>query len=281
MEEQKLQLVDIDAIIKNKSEKLYKYLPRFVVRYIKHIVHQDEINDILTRAYQKYYGIDFADFIIRDFNVKINLIHQERIPLDNKLIIVSNHPLGGFDGTALISLLGNIRHNVKCPVNDILMYLSNFQSIFVPINKTGKNTIELAQNFDKLFSENDTILYFPAGLCSRKIKGQIVDLDWKKTFISKAKQYGHDILPIYFEGKNSNFFYNLSKLRTALHIKANIEQIFLPDEFFKQRNSEFNVIVSHVIKNEELLADSRSDFAIAQSIKQTIYQLPKELNAQR
>ncbi|MBO4739026.1 MAG: glycerol acyltransferase, partial [Bacteroidales bacterium] len=102
-----------------------------------------------------------------------------------------------------------------------------------------------------------------------------------KTFISKAKQYGHDILPIYFEGKNSNFFYNLSQLRTALHIKANIEQIFLPDEFFKQRNSEFNVIVSHVIKNEELLADSRSDFAIAQSIKQTIYQLPKELNAQR
>ena len=275
MEDKKLQLIDLDNIIKNKSQKLYKHLPKFILNYLKHIVHQDDINAVLTQGHS-YQGADFADFLIRDFNVKFNLIHQERIPLDGKLTIVSNHPLGGFDGIALISLFSKFRKTVKIPVNDLLMYISNLKPVFVPINKTKKNARELFQNIEDLFSQNDTILYFPAGLCSRKIKGEIVDLEWKKTFISKAKQYGHDILPIFFDGKNSNFFYNFARLRKSLKIKTNIEQIFLPDEFFKQRNAEFNVIVSHVIKNEELLADSRSDFEIAQSIRTLVYQLREE-----
>jgi len=55
------------------------------------------------------------------------------------------------------------------------------------------------------------------------VKGKIVDLEWKKNFITKSVQYQRDVVPIYFEGRNSNFFYNLAKIRKFLGIKFNVE----------------------------------------------------------
>jgi putative hemolysin len=88
---------------------------------------------------------------------------------------------------------------------------------------------------------------FPAGLCSRKKKGVIKDLPWKKTFITKSVQTQRDIIPIHFEGENSKFFYRLAKIRKAIGIKFNIEMIFLPDEMFRQKNSIFDVIIGKPI----------------------------------
>ncbi|MBO4581449.1 MAG: 1-acyl-sn-glycerol-3-phosphate acyltransferase [Bacteroidales bacterium] len=272
MESAPLVQIDIAKVIKTKNKQLYRWLPSPVIRYLKHIIHQDEINDILQRSHLKYYDTEFADFLVNDFQVSYQLHHAERIPQDGKLIVVSNHPLGGFDGILLISILAKYRQNIKFPVNDLLMHIPNFQNIFVPVNKTGKNHISLAASFERIFSGDNTILYFPAGICSRKIKGQITDLEWKKTFVSKAKQFGHDILPVYFDGRNSNFFYNLANIRKKLGIRSNIEMLYLADEFFRQRRSHFNITVGNVIKNARLF-DRQNDFLTAQEIKKSVYAL--------
>src|SRR6266498_3442105 len=60
-------------------------------------------------------------------------------------------------------------------------------------------------------------------------------LPWQKSFIVKAVQHKRDIIPVHFEGRNTNFFYNLAKLRKFLGIKANLEMVLLVDEMFKQR----------------------------------------------
>lgn len=265
--------IDVDKILQSKNPRLHKWLPLPVISYLKHIVHQDEVNDVLLRSHNKYYDADFADFMVRDMGVTYQLHHEERIPHNGKLMVVSNHPLGGFDGILLISILSKYRQHIKFPVNDLLMHIPNLSNIFVPVNKTGHNYIRMAQAFENMFKEDNTILYFPAGICSRKIKGIITDLEWKKTFVSKAKQYGYNILPIHFEGRNSNFFYNLANLRKRLGIRANIEMLYLADEFFKQKGSHFHIRVGNLITHEKLLLNTNSDYTIAQSIKENTYNL--------
>jgi hypothetical protein len=53
--------------------------------------------------------------------------------------------------------------------------------------------------------------------------------------------------PVYFEGRNSEFFYNLANLRKFLGIKFNIEMMYLADEMFKQKNKEFVVKIGKPI----------------------------------
>ena len=269
--ESNITQINIEQIIKEKSEKLHRILPRFVTNYIRKMIHEDEINEILNR-YHGQNGIDFSNGIMTEFNVKFNVHNEEKIPSTGKLIIACNHPLGGFDGLALISLISRYRKDIKFPVNDFLMHIPNFQDIFIPINKVGSNSIETARLFDEVFCSDNVVLYFPAGICSRKIDGKIQDLEWKKTFVAKAKQYQRDILPVYFSGKNSNFFYNLSNLRKKLRIKANIEMAYLPNELFNQRNSSYNIYIGDLIRYQSL-TPNKSDSEWAKEIRERVYSL--------
>jgi putative hemolysin len=106
---------------------------------------------------------------------------------------------------------------------------------------------EAALRIEEAYSSDSQILYFPAGLCSRKKRGVIKDLEWHKSFISKAVQHKRDIIPAFFSGRNSDFFYNLSNLRSFIGIKANIEMLYLADEMFKQKDKEIRMIFGQSI----------------------------------
>ncbi len=243
------------------------------MRYLKRIIHQDEVNKFLA-DHQNVYGVDFADAVIKFFNVKINVINPENIPETGRYLVVSNHPLGGLDGLALISTFGQKRKDLYFPVNDLLLYLQNMNNIFLPINKHGRNSSDAVRVINEKFASDALMLYFPAGLCSRKTKGEICDLDWKKTVVSKAKEYNRDIIPVHFEGKNSKFFYNLANFRKRLGLKANVEMLYLSDEMFKQNDQTFTITVGEPISHEEFTRDKK-DVEWAQWIKTKVYELPK------
>ena len=249
MESQNKDLkLDINAIIASKSERLAKCAPKFLIRWMKKIIHQDELNQILQYSNGSI-DVEFADKVLQWLNVKSNVKFIDRESLDprRKYIFVSNHPLGGLDGLTLISLFGKTFGNIKFVVNDILMNVIPLRNIFVPVNKHGRMGKDYGQMIHDAYASDAQMLYFPAGLRSRLIKGEITDLEWKKNFIKQARKYDRDIVPIYFGGQNSKFFYRLAKIRKALGIKFNIEMIFLPDEMFKQKNSIFDVIIGKPI----------------------------------
>ena len=120
------------------------------------------------------------------------------------------------------------------------------------------------------YSTEKAILVFPAGLVSRKQKGKIRDLEWKKSFVSKALQYGSPIIPTYIHGQNSKFFYNFAMWRKRLGIKANIEMFFLPDEMFSQTNKDIHIQFGPPISHQ-LLDESKTPKQWAQVIKTYIY----------
>ncbi|HIZ87295.1 MAG TPA: 1-acyl-sn-glycerol-3-phosphate acyltransferase [Candidatus Coprenecus pullistercoris] len=236
--------VDIENVIRSKSPKLADRLPRFVLNYIKRTIHQDEINRML-RDNHEYTGVDFATHILKDLNVNYNVHYTgDTAPEPSgRYIFVSNHPLGGLDGMILISYIGSRFNDVKFIVNDLLMYIKPLSPVFVPVNKYGKMRHDNTMLFQDTFNSDSQILYFPAGLCSRLIKGQVTDLEWKKTFVTKAIESRRDIVPMFFSGENSKRFYRLANLRKRLGIKVNIETFFLPDEMFRKHGSAFDLYI--------------------------------------
>lgn len=230
------KFIDVEKVIEGKNPRLLKVLPRFVIRYLKRIIHQDQMNDFLRR-HGDLEGFDFIETVLNEFNVRIKVVGKENVDPKKNFVVVSNHPLGGLDGMALMLELGKINPAIATTANDFLLHVKNLKSLFVPVNKHGSNADNIAI-LNETFASDKVIIFFPAGLCSRKIGNHIIDLEWKKTFLSHARKYGRDILPVHISGKNSSFFYNLANLRKKLRIKTNIEMLYLVDEMFKQDNKD-------------------------------------------
>jgi putative hemolysin len=269
--------INIRKVFREKNKKLANLLPGFVFSYIEKIIHQKEANFIL-KEYGHLQGIDFLEASLRYFNITVDINGLENIPVNGRYLFVSNHPLGGFDGLVLIKILGHKFGPIKVMVNDILMNIKNLECFFLPINKHGNQNKQAVLLIDQTFASEIPILTFPAGLCSRKIKGEIVDLEWKKNFVSKAISSKRNIVPIYFEGQNSNFFYNLSNFRKKIGIKANIEMIYLVDELFKHKNKSFSITIGNVIGIEQF-EKNKNHAQIALAVKEHVYNLSKNPNS--
>lgn len=247
--------VDVEKVIRGKSPRLADRLPRFVINFIKRLIHQDEINRLLSDN-RDYTGVEFATRILHDLDVTYNVHYSGSRPEPSgRYIFVSNHPLGGLDGMILISYIGSHFKDVRFIVNDLLMYIRPLAPVFVPVNKYGKMRHDNTRLFQDTFNSDAQILYFPAGLCSRLIDGKVSDLDWKKTFVTKAIESRRDIVPMFFSGENSGFFYRLAGLRKKLGIKVNIETFLLPDEMFRKKGSSFDLYIGDPIPYTSLTGE--------------------------
>lgn len=238
--------IDVEKVLTSKNPALGKMIPGFFIRYLKKIVHQDELNYFLANNSHLKNQELIASFL-KFLKIKYTVTGTESIPSGGRYIFVSNHPLGGLDGIVFINELSKHYPDIKFPVNDILTYIGNLSGIFLPVNKHGSQGKEAAKLLETAYASDSQILYFPAGLCSRKKKGQIKDLQWHKSFITKAIQHKRDIIPAYFSGRNSDFFYNLSNIRKSIGVKANIEMLYLADEMFLQKDREISLVFGEKI----------------------------------
>lgn len=267
------QYIDVRKILAEKAPAASGKVPGFLIRYLERILHQDEINHILN-LYRDYEGVEFMRRLVSYFGLHFELSGLDGVPAgEGRYIFASNHPLGGMDGICLSALLGErYGGNIKYPVNDLLLFIPNLRSIFIPVNKHGRQSRENALAADEAYASDAQIITFPAGLCSRKRDGKVVDLEWKKSFIQKAVEYRRDVVPVYFGGRNSAFFYRLARLRKALGIKFNLDMLYLPDEMFKSRNSTYKIIFGKPIP-WQTFDGSRKHIEWAQWVKGVTYNL--------
>ena len=234
------KFIDIEDVIKSKSEFLLKITPKIIIRWIRRVLHEEDLNSAIKNNIDKH-GHDFAQAICDEFGAKLFIKGELPKALNERFIMVSNHPLGGLDGLALIATIGKIRKDLKFIVNDLFLFVENLKNVFLPVNKIGSSPKEALRIINNAYQSNELLLTFPFGLVSRRKKGIIQDLEWKKSFITKAKQTSRHIIPIHINGRNSNFFYNLSNLRRFLKIKINIEMFFLVNEMYKQKDQNITI----------------------------------------
>lgn len=266
-------LIDIDKVLHNKMGKKSRFVPRFLVSYLKKIIHQDEMNDFLSNGGRDKEGVEFVGAFLAYLGNHFEVSGEENLPAQGACTFVSNHPLGGPDGLGLGLILG--RHyggHVKYLVNDLLMNIAPLAPLFVPINKTGSQSKDSILRVEKAFSSPDHLIMFPAGICSRRHGGIIRDLEWKKAFVVKSVQYKRNVVPIHFEGANSDFFYRLANLNKALHIKFNFAMLYLSDEMFKNRGKTFKVTIGKPIP-WETFNSSQSPARWAAYVQDIVYKL--------
>lgn len=267
--------IDIDKVLASKMGKKARYVPGFLVKYLKHIIHQDWVNVFLVRA-KDLKGSAWLWDCLDYQDIKLNVIGLENLPAkdDGKLYtFVSNHPLGGIDGVSVGAVIGRqYDDQFKYLVNDLLMMLPGLAPLCVGINTTGKNGRNFPALVEATFKANQHIVMFPAGICSRKQNGVIKDLPWKKTFITKSIETGRDIVPIHFEGRNSNFFYRLANWSKRLGIKFNIAMLFLVDEMYKNNHNTYTITIGKPIPVSTFDKSKRMD-EWAQWVKEEVYKL--------
>lgn len=238
---------DIRAIVKSKAPKAH--VPEVILRYLERITHIKQMNAFLRR-HPDARDYEFIRLTVsEELGCSASIDGIENIPTDDRpVIFVANHPLGGLDGMIIAQMIHEHRPRpLKVIVNELLMFMEPIASLWAPVNKVGRLTKEQALAQQRMWESESDVLSFPAGACSRlqRIDGkwQVRDLEWQKNFIQRAKEYKRDIVPIYFEGRNSRFFYTLALLRKWLHIKLNIEMLYLVDEMYGAHGKHFKVHV--------------------------------------
>ena len=275
MAEDILQL-DIKGILKSRIPKRKRrWIPPFLITLVEKLIRQKELNEIL-RVTLPSEGSEFSKRVLEYLNISVDVKGLDNIPEGGRYMFASNHPLGGLDGMALITVLGKKYgdNNIRFLVNDMLMNVIPLQGIFLPINKYGKQGREAASKINEKLASDSQIFQFPAGLCSRLDKnGEIKDLDWQKSFISKALEYQRDIVPVYFDGKNSRKFYKLAKWRKKLGIKFNIEQVLLPSELCRSKGSHYTITFGPPVSWQKLKESGKTHKELAESLKEEVYRL--------
>ena len=275
MSEQKEKVIDIDKVLESKMGRKARYVPRFLVRWLKHIVHEDQVNAFLWET-RNIEGTEWLEACVKYLNMTIHIEGKENLPdkNDGKLYtFVSNHPLGGEDGVALGAIIG--RHydgRFRYLVNDLLLNLPGLRPVSIGINKTGKQSRDFPRMVEAGFQSDNHMLMFPAGLNSRKINGKIHDLPWKKTFITKSVEYHRDVVPIYFSGRNSERFYRIANWQKKLHLKVNIAMLFLVDEMYKNVHKTFTIKIGKPIP-WQTFDHSRKPAEWAKWVEDKVYEL--------
>lgn len=267
------RFISLEKILVSKNKYLLKIIPKPLLKWFKKLICLDRVNEVIYK-YRDYQGVDFADCVLKEIDIKIKVINPHNIPKEGRALIASNHPLGGIDGMALISEVGKYRRDILFPVNDILCQLPGLKSVFIPINKYGRNS----SNHDALnnaFASDSCMMFFPAGTESKKINGRIQDFKWKKSFLRKAQEYGRDIVPVYIDSVNSKRFYRLSAIRRFFRIEFDLEMILLPSEMFKKQGETITITFGQPVKNETF-DNIFTPLEWANKLREYVYQLKED-----
>lgn len=247
--------IDLHAIVRARLGRKTRWVPRFAVSWLARLIHQNQLNALLRNNYPRR-GAEFCHGVLSDLDVTISLAEGSQLPAkaQRRVIIVSNHPLGGLDGMALIDTF--TRHyggQVHFIVNDLLMAVEPLSDVFVPVDTHAAQSRRTITDIEEVLNSDDPVLIFPAGLCSRlQDNGTIADLPWRKSFVTMARQYRRDIVPVYFDGQNTPSFYRAARRRQRLGLRFNFEMVLLPREVFRARGRHFHITCGHTIAYQSL-----------------------------
>lgn len=277
---QELTQIDVAGTLRQRAPRYSRALPRFAVRWLERLIHQDELNQILRHMAAQPNAVKAAEAALRDLRVAVRLDPSQPLPAAaGRYLFVSNHPLGGLDGLALIACLG--RHyggHIRFLVNDLLMAVTPLRPVFLPVNKYGRQGREGAAQIEAQFRGPNQMITFPAGLCSRlDDEGRVRDLVWHKMAVTHAVSSQRDVVPLFFEGRNSRRFYRVARLRKRLGVKFNFEMVMLPGEMFKCGGATFTIHVGQPVPWQSL--DAAHPAREASRLREMVYQLAPEARA--
>lgn len=271
MSEKIIARIDVEQLITERYPD--RKMPKFVIRLLRKIACEDKINKLFASAPGKK-NLEFIDACMKYLNVACHVVGEENLPDDERrFIFVSNHPQGGIEAICIAYVLGHIYNSkIKFYANELLTVLDPLKEMFLPIFKHKRQGKENSRIINDFYKTDNHLVTFPAGVTSYKKKGKIIDHEWRKSFITAAVRHQRDVVPMYFQARNSDFFYCIENFRKRIGFPVNFEVLFFASEFFKQQGNAFTLFIGKPVR-WEVFDTSRSHKEWADEIRNVVFNL--------
>ena len=268
------KVIDVELALQEKIPDIYKKIPGVLIRLMEKVIRQADMNRMIHES-SHLNGIPLVDWVLDQFGVNIVVKGKKLIPKKGRYIYPANHPIGGLDGLAIVSVVAKIHPLIKFVANDLLRVIKGFDSISLYIARFGQINRRNAILINKTLASEAQLLVQPAGTVSKRNPVKISDLAWNKFFIHKAIQYKRDVIPIHVQARNSRLFYNIASFRKIFRIKSNLEMFLLPREMFNKSGETITITFGIPIAYKTF-DDSRTHLEWAQKVREYVYVLGSE-----
>lgn len=276
MEVESPKTLDIRKSIREAYPEFFAKYPAFVtnlfLNLIARLFYEDHINEF-SQKNSELSGIEYVDKVMDYFACSYSVPNKdiENIPASGKVIIIANHPLGGLDSLALLSLVYSVRKDVKILANELLMNLKPMAPLMLPIdNMTNQPSKESVKGILRALNNEEALIIFPAGEVSRVRPTGIRDTRWKDGFMRFAKKANAPILPIFVSARNSTLFYTVSMLYKPA------AALFLVHEMFNKKNKTIRIKIGELIPYENLAIPGVSPKTQLNLLKRHLYRIAKD-----
>jgi putative hemolysin len=267
-----IDIHDLQEMLPLFNNKLGTFLGKKFLRWIS----MDKVNRIHAN-HCHLRGAEFTSAILSDplINVKYAIHHAERLDAlpQGAFITVSNHPIGSLDGIMLIDIFASRRKDFCVMVNGVLTKIGAMADNFIPvIPKTNDNDdVPRLPNINGVrvslgrLKEGHPMGFFPAGAMSfLNKKKEIRDLPWTHNVIRLIRKANVPVYPVYFDCRNSGFFYWLGR------ISWKIRTFRVAVEAFNKKGKTMDVCIGEPIL-PETIRQYKTDYELADLLYRSTY----------
>lgn len=246
-------------------------LARPVIELLRRVACEERINAFLAET-KGLVGFAFVERAIELLQLRYSVANTDRenIPVEGRVVIVANHPLGALDALALIHLVGSVRRDVKVLANDLLMQFTQLKPLLLPLPVFGGGSAHGGARAAYRALENDeALIVFPAGEVSRMRAAGVRDATWSPGFVRLALKTGAPVVPVHIAAQNSPVFYGVSMLAKPL------SSLLLPREMFGAARARIELQVGENVPAAALTQSTQQPQRIAQQMRTHVYRLPR------
>ncbi|MGC9449826.1 MAG: lysophospholipid acyltransferase family protein [Oceanipulchritudo sp.] len=230
---------------------------RLLQKLLDPLLHTASLNGNYRQLLEKRAGEEgsFFDQGLAVLGIKYRVTEEdlERIPAEGPVFVVANHPYGGVDGLVMGSILDRVRPDGKLLVNFLLDRIDHmggrcfFVDPFGGVEAARANLRGLKASL-RWLHEGHALATFPSGTVShlRPASRSVTDPAWAENLAPVIRRTGATVVPMYFAGRNSNFF----QLAGLLHPR--MRTVLLAREMLRSRNRVMEVRIGNPIRAKRL-----------------------------
>jgi putative hemolysin len=268
-------VISVERIFHERFPRLAEGRPRElarpVVELLRRVACEERINAFLAET-KGLVGFAFVERAIELLQLRYSVANTDRenIPVEGRVVIVANHPLGALDALALIHLVGSVRRDVKVLANDLLLQFTQLKPLLLPLPVFGGGSAHGGARAAYRALENDeALIVFPAGEVSRMRAAGVRDATWSPGFVRLALKTGAPVVPVHIAAQNSPVFYGVSMLAKPL------SSLLLPREMFGAARARIELQVGENVPAAALTQSTQQPQRIAQQMRTHVYRLPR------
>lgn len=221
-------------------------------------------------------GQDFWRVMMARYGISLEVIggSLDDIPRDGPLLLVANHPFGILDGMMMGHMLSEVRGDFRILANSVFQKAEEINRIVLPISfdedrdavRVNLRTRQVALDYLKA---GGAIGVFPGGTVSTAARpfGRPLDPGWRNFTARMIAKSQAQVVPVYFEGRNSRLF------QIASHVHSSLRLGLLIKEFGKRVDSPAQVAVGKPIARADLDRFGGDSRGLMDFLRQRTYDL--------